>query len=97
MAMVGLTIAERFCHTKHLAARDILQDAASMFGAQHVVSEQLETKLARAEKAEQKDWLSTGDGRITSPRHDSTEVRQPQYGSKVCKAPDNQSELCCYR
>jgi hypothetical protein len=47
--MAGQTIAERFCQTTNSTARHMLQDAAAMFGAQCVVSEQLEEKLTGAE------------------------------------------------
>ncbi len=47
--MAGQTIAERFCQTTNSTARHMLQDAAAMFGAQCVVSEQLEEKLTSAE------------------------------------------------
>ena len=47
--MAGQTIAERFCQTTDSTARHMLQDAAAMFGAQCVVSEQLEAKLTSAE------------------------------------------------
>jgi hypothetical protein len=47
--MAGQTIAERFCQTTNSTARHMLQDAAAMFGAQCVVSEQLEEKLTTAE------------------------------------------------
>src|ERR1017187_9009693 len=47
--MAGQTIAERFCQTTNSTARHMLQDAAAMFGAQCVVSEQLEETLTRAE------------------------------------------------
>ena len=47
--MAGQTIAERFCQTTDATARHMLQDAAAMFGAQSVVSEQLEEKLTSAE------------------------------------------------
>ena len=47
--MAGQTIAERFCQTTNPTARHMLQDAAAMFGAQCVVSEQLEEKLTSAE------------------------------------------------
>jgi hypothetical protein len=47
--MAGQTIAERFCRTTNSIARRMLQDAAAMFGAQCVVSEQLEEKLTSAE------------------------------------------------
>lgn len=44
--MVGQTIAERLCETKSLAARHILQDEAALVGAQGVVNERLEARLA---------------------------------------------------
>jgi hypothetical protein len=47
--MVGQTIAERLCQTKSLTARHILQDEAAIFGAQGMVSEELESKLTAAE------------------------------------------------
>jgi len=47
--MVGQTIAERLCQTKSLTARHILQDEAAIFGAQDMVSEELESKLTAAE------------------------------------------------
>lgn len=52
--MVGQTIVERLCQTKNLAARHILQDEAAISGAQGVVGEQLEAKLAQAEESELK-------------------------------------------
>lgn len=50
--MVGQTIAARFCETKNLAARHILQDKAALVGAQGVVSEELEARLADEEAKE---------------------------------------------
>jgi hypothetical protein len=50
--MVGQTIAERLCQTKNLTARHILQDEAAIFGAQRMVSEELESKLTAAEGTE---------------------------------------------
>ena len=47
--MLGQTIAERFCQTKDLAARRILQDEAAMVGAQEIIDERLAARLARAE------------------------------------------------
>ncbi len=47
--MVGQTIAERLCETKNLPSRLILQDEAALVGAQGVVSEQLEARLAHEE------------------------------------------------
>ena len=47
--MTGQTIAERFCQTTNSTARHILQDAAAMFGAQCVVSAQLEETLTSVE------------------------------------------------
>lgn len=47
--MIGQTIAERLCRTKNLTARHILQDEAAIFGAQGMVSEELESKLTAAE------------------------------------------------
>lgn len=47
--MLGQTIAERFCQTKDLAARRILQDEAAMVGAQGIIDERLAIRLARAE------------------------------------------------
>jgi hypothetical protein len=41
--MVGQTIAERLCQMKTLTARHILQDEAAIFGAQGMVSEELES------------------------------------------------------
>lgn len=52
--MVGQTIVERLCQTKSLAARHILQDEAAIFGAQRIVSEKLEAKLAQVEDNELK-------------------------------------------
>jgi hypothetical protein len=49
LVMAGQTIAERFCQTTNSTARHMLQDTAAMFGAQCVVSEQLEEKLTSAE------------------------------------------------
>jgi len=43
------TISERLCQTKNLTARHILQDEAAIFGAQGMVSEELESKLTAAE------------------------------------------------
>jgi hypothetical protein len=48
--MVGQTIVERLCQTKSLAARHILQDEAAIHGAQGMVGEQLEAKLAQVEE-----------------------------------------------
>ena len=47
--MLGQTIAERFCQTKDLAARRILQDEAAMVGAQGIIDQRLAARLARAE------------------------------------------------
>lgn len=47
--MLGQTIAERFCQTKDLAARRILQDEAAMVGAQGIIDQRLADRLARAE------------------------------------------------
>jgi hypothetical protein len=47
--MVGQTIAERLCQMKNLTARHILQDEAAIFGAQGMVSEELESRLTAAE------------------------------------------------
>jgi hypothetical protein len=52
--MVGQTIVERLCQTKGLAARHILQDEAAIHGAQGMVGEQLEAKLAQVEESEVK-------------------------------------------
>ena len=50
--MIGRSIAERFCDTTNPRARQLLQDAAAVFGAQGVVGEQLEDQLTDAEANE---------------------------------------------
>ncbi len=63
--MLGQTIAERFCQTKDLAARRILQDEAAMVGAQGIIDERLAARLVRAEmkdlrrlqQTNQLEWL----------------------------------------
>ena len=50
--MVGQTIVERLCQAKSLAAVHILQDEAVIHGAQGMVGEQLEAKLAQVEEVE---------------------------------------------
>jgi hypothetical protein len=52
--MVGQTIVERLCQTKSLTARHILQDEAAIHGAQGLVGEQLEARLAQVEESELK-------------------------------------------
>jgi hypothetical protein len=47
--MTEQTIAERFCDTTNSTARELLQDEAAMFGAQGLVSKQLEAEVTCAE------------------------------------------------
>jgi hypothetical protein len=45
---------ERLCQAKSLAVRHILQDEAALHGAQSLVGDQLEAKLAQIEEDELK-------------------------------------------
>ena len=74
--MTGQTIAERFCDTINSSARQILQDEAAMFGAQGMVSEQLEANLACEEA---KDILLDEDVMA----HELSEICDPVWVSTL--------------